>query len=167
MYTPEAVLRSARVAETPCRSIVVVVKRSLLSGEGGCIGGRAAQLALLCPLREGMAPGVLGVEGPVAKGGERHELPELGELGGGGGAEGFPDYLVKRGGERGDAEHEERGQQAPRRGMGRVAPGLWLLGGALGWGHGARVPTPTEQFPAPDPVIHPSAPVCRFLYKLA
>ena len=153
MYTPEAVLRSARVAETPCRSIVVVVKRSLLSGEGGCIGGRAAQLALLCPLREGMVPRVLGVQGPVAKGGERHELPELGELGRGCGAEGFADHLVKRGGECGDPEHEERQQQAPRRGMGRVAPGLWLPGGALGWGHAVRVPTPTEQFPTSGPAI--------------
>mgnify|MGYP006377648145 FL=1 len=159
MYTPEAVLRSARVAETPCRSIVVVVKRSLLSGEGGCIGGRAAHLALLCPLREGMVTRVLGVEGPVAKGSQRHELPELGEFGGGGGAEGFPNHLVKRGSERGDPEHEERQQQAPRRGMGRVAPGLWLFGGALGWGHGARVPTPTEQFPASGPTIPPPAAV--------
>lgn len=160
MYTPDAeVLRSARTAETPCRSIVVVVKRNLLSGEGGCIGGRAAHLALLCPLREGMMPRVLGVQGPVAKGGERHELPELGELGRSRSAEGLPDRLVKRGGERGDREHKERQQQAPRRGMGRVAPGLWLFGDALGWGHAVRVPTPTEQFPAPKPAIYTPAAV--------
>ena len=136
-----------------------MVKRNLLSGEGGCIGGRAAHLALLCPLREGMMPRVLGVQGPVAKGGERHELPELGEFGGSRSAEGLPDHLVKRGGERGDREHEERQQQAPRRGMGRVAPGLWLFGDALGWGHGARVPTPTEQFPVPGLAIPPPASV--------
>ena len=51
------------------------------------------------------------------------------------------------------------GERAPRRGMGRVAPGLWLFGGALGWGHGARVPTPTVQFPVPGPAIPPPAAV--------